>query len=152
MRESPSNADGQTTPMKEIDQVDWQSVFFNKSTVFFVRYSCHVDQSRLNSFTSIGGHDCQLLNKLLWCLVSSLISVCFQRFIAIKIAEIFCSNHDVLLSWVEAQFVCFDPSCNFRCQNLTFYTDIDDNGVCTGGMGQMDNFSGRYHVPSPKSW
>ena len=102
MRESPSHADGQTTPMKEIDQVDWQSVFFNKSTVFFVRYSCHVDQSRLNSFTSIGGHDCQLLNKLLWCLVSSLISVCFQRFIAIKIAEIFCSNHDVLLSWVEA--------------------------------------------------
>jgi hypothetical protein len=65
--------------------------FFNKSTVFFVRYSYHVDQSHLNSFTASGGHDCQLLNKLLWRLASSLISVCFQRFIAIKIAEIFCS-------------------------------------------------------------
>ena len=28
---------------------------------------------------------------------------------------------------------------------------MDDNGVCMGITGQMDIFSGRYHVPSPKS-
>ena len=49
-------------------------------------------QQQLNSLTPIGGHDHQLFDKLLWCLVSSPIFVRCQRLIARKIAELFSSN------------------------------------------------------------
>jgi hypothetical protein len=46
----------------------------------------------INNLTAIGGHDRQLFDKLLWCLVSSPIFVRCQRLIARKIAELFSSN------------------------------------------------------------
>ena len=49
----------------------------------------------LNSVTAKDGHDRPLLDKLLWCLVSSPIFVCCQRLIARKIAELFSTNRAV---------------------------------------------------------
>ncbi len=55
----------------------------------------------VNSLTAIGGHDRQLFNKLLWCLVSSPIFVRWQCLIARKIAELFSSNR-AMLQFYEA--------------------------------------------------
>ena len=55
--------------------------------------------SAINSLTAIGGHDRQLFDKLLWCLVSSPIFVRCQRLMPRKIAELFSSNRAMSQSY-----------------------------------------------------
>ena len=102
-----------------------------------------------NSLTAIGGHDRQLFNKLLWCLVSLPIFVCCQCLIARKIAELFssncamsqlykaCSIDDVSRGSVLCLFAASFGGALFTITTLVVCAKTDDPGGRRGNTVQI---------------
>ena len=103
----------------------------------------------LNSVTAKDGHDRPLLDKLLWCLVSSPIFVCCQRLIARKIAELFsfnrvvsqsheaCGINDVSRGSVLCRFAVSSRGAVFTTTTLFVCAKTADPGDRWGNMVQI---------------